>query len=128
MEDAGGQQPRGARLALLRQNAASVPTPPEAITGTRTAPQTARSRSRSKPTPVPSRSMLVSRISPAPSAATCAHQAIASMPGVVPAAMGEHLPTAAGRLLRIDRHHHALAAELSGRLRAPAQDGRRRPN
>ncbi len=46
----------------------SVPTPPEAITGTGTASATARVSSRSKPWRVPSRSMLVSRISPAPSA------------------------------------------------------------
>src|SRR5687767_10242169 len=50
------------------------PTPPEAITGTLTASATARVSARSKPSRVPSRSMLVSRISPAPAAAIrCAH-------------------------------------------------------
>src|SRR5688572_22371454 len=44
------------------------PTPPEAITGTVTASATARVSARSKPSRVPSRSMLVSRISPAPAA------------------------------------------------------------
>ena len=43
-----------------------LPTPPEAITGTGTASDTARVSARSKPALVPSRSMLVSRISPAP--------------------------------------------------------------
>src|SRR6266576_2787692 len=43
-----------------------VPTPPEAMTGTRTAADTACSSSRSWPVRVPSRSQLVSRISPAP--------------------------------------------------------------
>jgi hypothetical protein len=58
----------------------SSPTPPEAITGMLTASLTARVRSRSKPARVPSRSMLVSRISPAPRPAIfCAH-ATASIP------------------------------------------------
>src|SRR5260221_3257223 len=43
-----------------------LPTPPEAITGTLTASDTARVRPTSKPARVPSRSMLVKRISPAP--------------------------------------------------------------
>ena len=45
---------------------ARVPTPPEAMTGTETASAIARVSSRSYPSRVPSRSMLVSRISPAP--------------------------------------------------------------
>src|SRR5258707_224768 len=48
----------------------NVPPPPEAITGTGTASATARVSGMSKPCLVPSRSMDVSRISPAPSAAT----------------------------------------------------------
>ena len=44
----------------------SVPTPPLAITGTSTASAIARVSSRSKPSRVPSRSIDVSRISPAP--------------------------------------------------------------
>ena len=44
----------------------SVPTPPEAITGTRTASATARVRAMSKPALVPSRSIEVNRNSPAP--------------------------------------------------------------
>ena len=44
----------------------SVPTPPEAITGMVTASATARVSGRSKPSRVPSRSIDVSRISPAP--------------------------------------------------------------
>ena len=44
----------------------SVPTPPLAITGTPTASLTAAVSSRSKPSRVPSRSIEVSRISPAP--------------------------------------------------------------
>ena len=57
-----------------------VPTPPEAMIGTGTAARTARSRSRSKPDLVPSRSMLVSRISPAPAAAMRCAQPTASIP------------------------------------------------
>ena len=44
----------------------SVPTPPEAITGTCTASAMARVSAMSKPYLVPSRSIEVSRISPAP--------------------------------------------------------------
>ena len=58
----------------------SEPTPPEAITGTGTASLTARVSSRSKPLLVPSRSMLVSRISPAPSSAMRRAQSTASRP------------------------------------------------
>ena len=53
----------------------------EATTGSRVAPQTARRRSRRRSRArVPSRSMLVSRISPAPRAANCRHQSTASRP------------------------------------------------
>jgi hypothetical protein len=48
----------------------SVPTPPDAMTGTGTASAMARVSAMSKPCLVPSRSMEVSRISPAPSATT----------------------------------------------------------
>ncbi len=58
----------------------SVPTPPEAITGTPTASLTARVRARSKPSRVPSRSMLVSRISPAPARSICRAHSSASIP------------------------------------------------
>ena len=47
-----------------------MPTPPDAITGTPTASEMARVRGRLKPARVPSRSIEVSRISPAPFAAT----------------------------------------------------------
>src|SRR5262245_44876388 len=56
------------------------PTPPEAITGTPTASDTARVSARSKPSRVPSRSMLVSRISPAPAASMRRAHSSASMP------------------------------------------------
>src|SRR4029079_6528095 len=61
------------------------PTPPEATTGTPTASDTARVSARSKPLRVPSRSMLVSRISPAP--ASCmrlAHSTASSPVGLRP--------------------------------------------
>ena len=58
----------------------SRPTPPDAITGTRTASATARVRGRSKPRLVPSRSMEVSRISPAPWPVMCRAHSTASMP------------------------------------------------
>src|SRR6267154_1182561 len=57
----------------------SVPTPPEAITGTPTASDTARVSAMSKPDLVPSRSIEVSRISPAPSSAIRRAQPIASI-------------------------------------------------
>src|SRR3569833_3215855 len=47
-----------------------LPTPPEAITGTGTLSAMARVKGRSKPCRVPSRSIDVSRISPAPSETT----------------------------------------------------------
>src|SRR5690349_5856208 len=56
------------------------PTPPLAITGTGTASHTARVSARSKPLLVPSRSMLVSRISPAPCPAIFPAHATASSP------------------------------------------------
>src|ERR1700733_8471683 len=58
----------------------SEPTPPEAITGIDTASDTARVSARSKPLLVPSRSMLVSRISPAPSSAILRAHSTASSP------------------------------------------------
>ena len=57
-------------LAHALDQMLSVPTPPLAITGTGTASATALVSSRSKPCFVPSRSIEVSRISPAPSATT----------------------------------------------------------
>ena len=65
---------------------ARVPTPPLAITGTPTASDTARVSSRSKPSRVPSRSIDVSRISPAPRSSTSRAQATAS------SAVGERPP------------------------------------
>src|SRR5205085_3951313 len=57
-----------------------LPAPPEAITGTDTASDTARVSARSKPSRVPSRSMLVRRISPAPAADMRLAQSTASSP------------------------------------------------
>jgi len=63
----------------------SVPTPPEAMTGTFTRSATARVTSTSKPSLVPSRSIEVSRISPAPRAATRSTHSSTSTPvGVRP--------------------------------------------
>ena len=70
------RRPRG----RPRRDARSVPTPPLAITGTLTASATARVSARSKPSRVPSRSMLVSRISPAPAAVIRRAQSTASRP------------------------------------------------
>src|SRR5437899_3225594 len=64
---------------------AALPAPPEAITGTRTASATRAVRSSSKPSRVPSRSIEVSRISPAPAATPRRAQSTASIPvGVRP--------------------------------------------
>src|SRR3990172_2412422 len=63
----------------------SLPTPPPAITGTPTASATARVSARSNPSRVPSRSILVSRISPAP--ASCmrlAHATASRLVGCLP--------------------------------------------
>ena len=61
------------------------PTPPEAITGTGTACEIVRVSSRSNPILVPSRSMLVSKISPAPeSHIRHAHSTASSPRGVRP--------------------------------------------
>src|SRR6185436_20008517 len=57
-----------------------LPTPPDAITGTGTLSAIARVSGRSKPWRVPSRSMVVSRISPAPSETTSWAYSMASMP------------------------------------------------
>src|SRR6185312_5906379 len=56
------------------------PAPPEAITGICTACETAHVSSQSKPMPVPSRSMEVSRISPAPQASASLAHPTASLP------------------------------------------------
>ena len=56
------------------------PTPPEAITGTDMESLTREVRSRSNPFLVPSRSILVSRISPAPKSAIFLAHPIASIP------------------------------------------------
>ena len=71
VEDRRREHGVGAALDDARRpDRASAPTPPDAITGTSTASATARVSARSKPVRAPSRSMLVSRISPAPRAAT----------------------------------------------------------
>ncbi len=58
----------------------TAPAPPLATSGTSTTARTAAISSRSKPALVPSASIELSRISPAPSRAACAAQAIASSP------------------------------------------------
>ena len=98
-----------------------MPTPPEAITGTGTASATARVSSRSNPSRVPSRSIEVSRISPAPRSAHRSAHVRASRPVGGPPAVGEDLPAPASAGVRpgaagVDGHHHALAAELVGQL------------
>src|SRR5574341_652027 len=72
------------------------PAPPDAITGIDTASATARVNSRSYPSRVPSRSMLVSKISPAPRAsASRAHStALRSVPFRPPCVYTRHLPLA----------------------------------
>ena len=67
MEDRGRQHRGGVAVADALDQVIEVPTPPEAITGTGTASATARVSAMSKPDLVPSRSIEVSRISPAPS-------------------------------------------------------------
>src|SRR5262249_24405291 len=59
---------------------ANVPAPPDAMTGMGTADETAAVMSQSNPARVPSRSIDVSRISPAPAAAASRAQATASRP------------------------------------------------
>ena len=101
---------RGRRRARAARSSA-LPPPPDAITGigdARRPPRAAaRGRSRSR---VPSRSMLVSRISPAPASAMRAAHSTASMPGRPAAAVRAHLPAHAARCARrrasrVDRDH-----------------------
>ena len=62
-----------------------MPAPPEAITGIETARDTAAVSSQSKPLRVPSRSIDVSRISPAPrDAASRAHSTASRPAALVP--------------------------------------------
>src|SRR3954451_14852256 len=116
----------------------SVPTPPDAITGTGTASEMARVRSMSNPLPVPSRSIEVKRISPAPRATTSFAYSTASMPVVLrpPWVKISHLSDAT-RLASIATTIHwlpnfsapsltilrsATAAELIEILSAPASN------
>ena len=81
VKDAGGPAPASAPPSSTPSTRWSrLPTPPEAITGIDTASQMARVTPSSKPSLVPSRSMLVSRISPAPSSIILTAQATASIP------------------------------------------------
>jgi hypothetical protein len=140
MENAGRQQAGGAGLGAFDEMADGA----DAARGDSpaNAPRvTARSRSRSKPGPVPSRSMLVSRISPAPRDLHLPHPIENIEAGGRAAAMGEHLPAAVARWLRhrprqrrtgcrISRplaHQpgRATAAELMLHLSAPASSRRR---
>ena len=92
-----------------------MPTPPDAITGTSTASATARVSARSKPSRVPSRSMLVSRISPAPaSAMRCAHSTASRPVALRPPWVKTSQPAAA--LLGVDRDDDALGADDAGGL------------
>ena len=72
---------------IASRTCAASPAPPLAITGTGTASATARVSARSYPVRAPSRSMLVSRISPAPRSAPSRAHSMASRPvGVRPPA------------------------------------------
>ena len=98
-----------------------MPTPPEAMTGTRTASATARVSSRSKPDFVPSRSIEVSRISPAPSDTTSCANATASRPvGLRPPCVKISQrggSPSLGNAARVDRDDDALVAEFFRRAR-----------
>ena len=89
-----------------------MPTPPEAITGTATASAIARVSGMSKPCFVPSRSIEVSRISPAPSSVTRLAQADGVDAGRTPAAVREYLEPVGRDGLRVDGDDDALAAEF----------------
>ena len=103
---------------------ATLPQPPEATTGTRTALATARVSARSKPSFVPSRSMLVSRISPAPRSAPSRAQATASLPvGVRPPCTKTSKPSSPARAsiastTACDPKRSASSCSSSGRLTA----------
>jgi hypothetical protein len=83
VEDRRGEHRVGAAFLDAVDEVGSEPTPPEAITGRPPRRTTARVSRRSKPVRAPSRSMLVSRISPAPSATTSSAHSTASMPVAV---------------------------------------------
>ncbi len=74
----------------------------------------ARVSSRSKPDRVPSRSIEVSRISPAPCALDLDGERHRVDAGGPAAAMGEDLPPAGRHALGVDGHDDALAAEAVG--------------
>ena len=73
MEDRSGEHRAGMAVATPATKMAGMPTPPDATTGTRTASAMVRVSGRSNPSRVPSRSIEVSRISPAPSRDLDAH-------------------------------------------------------
>ena len=90
---------------------------------------TAAVSSRSKPSRVPSRSIDVSRISPAPrSTASTAHATASSRVGVRPPWVVTSQPdrAVAGAAAGVDGHDHALRAELGGHLADQLGAGRPR--
>src|SRR5664280_1497102 len=101
----------------------SVPTPPDATTGTGVRSAIVRVSSRSNPSRVPSRSIEVINNSPAPTAAHCSDQATASRPvGVRPPWVNTSHSVASpdapfrSAAAGVDCHDHALATELVGQL------------
>ena len=86
VKDRRGQGGVGARRSVKTSTKwSSVPAPPDAMTGIETARDTAAVISQSKPTFVPSRSIDVSRISPAPrDSASRAHSTASRSAAVCP--------------------------------------------
>ena len=98
-----------------RENPRACPRRPRRSPARVTRSETAAVSARSKPLRVPSRSIEVSRISPAPRAAPSLAHSTASRPvGLAPAAH-EGFPAVA-HALGIDRQHHGLRAEFGGKF------------
>ena len=105
MKDRRGQRGVGAPVVNTSTKWSSVPAPPDAMTGIETAAETAAVISQSKPALVPSRSIDVSRISPAPRALRLARPFHGVAPG--------------GRAARCARRRRSARRPASRRSRRP---------
>ena len=107
---------RHGRVVKTSAKCSRPPAPPEAITGMFTASETAAVSSQSKPARVPSRSIDVSRISPAPRAsASRAHSTASRAASAVPLrTKTPNRPSPRRHPLRVDRDDDRLAAVAAG--------------
>ncbi len=118
VEDRGGQHGSGVAVADAVDEMIEIADAAGGDHGNGTLSAIARVSGMSKPCRVPSRSIEVSRISPAPSETTSWAYSIASMPVELrpPWVKISQRSEPPGALdpLGVDRHHHALLAEFLG--------------